>query len=516
MAYAEERTVKNRRTGKTTTYWSGRWKKPDGTYPRVKGRFKTEALAIKAAETLEEQARANPKFVDPRKALTPLRDWGPKYLAARKTAEQTTITRTGRLRNILLPTWGDVAIGKITWWGVQTWAEDVEDRGIYDYDSIGDAITLLSMMLTAAVDADMLTINPIAGRRRPPRSRPRREKIWPTTEQALRAGDRCWREADRLTIQLATWCGMRWGEIGGLHRDNCLVEVVDHIGDREVTRYVIRIDPETGALKDYFPDKPDSLGVRRRKLFLGPPKGERGARSIDVPFFLVTELRAFLASTDRAYPFNGPRAKFRTKDGWRDVMRAVCDGVQAPGKRRSGRALRNGWEPVLLGLGLHGCRHAHKTWMEEGDHLGQMPDALQRERMGHSKAPGMKGVYDKVTPEMRWRLLAYLEERYWTSRFRVSGERPPAIENNPNPLPIFSQEAIRASRAPRRHEFKALRIRHTSGKRSPSPGLSAPTAHKDPQRGRLLAGASIGKPGHPSPATGLPQPDESSAYRNVR
>jgi integrase len=65
------------------------------------------------------------------------------------------------------------------------------------------------------------------------------------------------------------------------------------------------------------------------------------------------------------------------------------------------------WLPVINGLTPHGLRHGHQTWMDEDG----ISEVLKAERMGH-EMPGMHGIYGHVSPSMRAKLKAALQERW--------------------------------------------------------------------------------------------------------
>jgi integrase len=86
-----------------------------------------------------------------------------------------------------------------------------------------------------------------------------------------------------------------------------------------------------------------------------------------------------------------------------------CPGTGQPAAED---AVAASWLPILRDLTPHGLRHGLQTWMDEDG----IPDVLKTERMGH-EMPGMHGVYGHVSPIMRARLKAALQQR-WESSLR--------------------------------------------------------------------------------------------------
>jgi integrase len=507
-------------------YWRGRFKLPEKTktgkskYGTLPDKYKTAKAAKKAADVEEEKANApQGGYTDPRKALTPFGEWAFKWMDKKKKSPRTMERRWFLLDKLLLPQWEFTPIGDITWFEVESWA----DESPYDDDTtVRQAITLLSQILTGAVDAKMLTVNVARGRRRSkdeakekPAPTGRKtggtNKIFPSAEQAILISRRCANDTDRLMILTATWCGLRYGELCALHRDNVLLERRDRIDGREVLRHVIRIDPEAGELKEYA--ERIERGRNRTVLRLGSPKSDSSVREVDVPPFLVELLRAYMNERREPYLFTTQSGTFWRRPNWSSqVMRPVCDGSEATPDapwvsiaHRLIEGIRSGeWKPgdnipavkelgadaevspatahravahlatlgivtahrgrrtvvtagalellpnpsrpaetsaILPGLELHGCRHANKTRMEQGDEYGEIPKTLQNESLGH-KYRGIDGIYIHPTPEMRQRRLVLLE-KWWQDAQRVLSRE--AVEDVDSPAEanraVFSQES---------------------------------------------------------------------------
>ena len=80
------------------------------------------------------------------------------------------------------------------------------------------------------------------------------------------------------------------------------------------------------------------------------------------------------------------------------------------------------WRPLCPGLTPHGLRHGHQTCLDDIG-IRYVP---QSERMRH-EVPGMRGVYNHITPGMREDLVAGLQQLWEASlqeRARISARSP--------------------------------------------------------------------------------------------
>ncbi|MBF8186368.1 tyrosine-type recombinase/integrase family protein [Nonomuraea sp. K274] len=110
------------------------------------------------------------------------------------------------------------------------------------------------------------------------------------------------------------------------------------------------------------------------------------------------------------------------------------------------------WLPILPDLTMHGLRHAHQTWMDDG----AIKTALKVERMGHTDYT-ISARYGHVTDTMRGELLDLLTalrdealRRRWElsprSSVRVLDDALAGI-GSPVVAPLFSQNSPKTQRA---------------------------------------------------------------------
>ncbi|KMS78159.1 hypothetical protein ACZ91_63650 [Streptomyces regensis] len=293
------------------------------------------------------------------------------------------------------------------------------------------------MGLTGAEDAGYIAANKLYGRKiaigsQAQASSAAEEEVWAQPEDAYSLYRRLG-GVHGLMVLTDCYIGLRWGELTGVHRDNCLLKRVDRVGGRQFTRHVLRVDPLVGALhEDEFELDDDGLAewhraedarlaecrekgwkaVRRRtpkavvKLYLGPPKNKYSAREVDIPAFLVKLLDAHLSEWPHDHPFTTPSGDWWRRGNFGRVLRPAADGREAIPQKR-GFAGREEWAPILRRFTIRGARHTHDTWMKED----RVDRSLRFATMGWVPKD-IEGVYEHVTPEMRRHRLDALEARW--------------------------------------------------------------------------------------------------------
>jgi integrase len=411
MAYGEKR-VSEAKGSKGKVSWRARYKKPDSTWGSEPG-FPTKKTAEDWGEEQEAAIRAG-RWIDPDLARKPFGVWAREWMKARSPRGRTVDTRWTRLEDHILPKWEHTPLLDINWFDVESWANGLDCAEV----TINHCVSLMSSIMTGAVDKKHLTVNPLYGRRRSTTSgnaaarkaktaAAKRAKIehWARPEVVLRLAEGLG-PARGLMVVTAAFTGMGWGELCALHRDNTLLVREEDYGAGVFCCPIIRIDPEVGELSEVQLRDEDGkkLGVA---LQLEAPKNENRARDIDIPPFLAILLRAHLMDWPHDYLFSTKeKGDFLRNSNWGKVMRPACDGRAAVPRQR-GTAGVEGWAPIQTGLTMRALRHTHDTYQ---DQIGVRP-ALQFEAAGHAR-PGMKGIYQHPTPAMRIERLAGLQEIY--------------------------------------------------------------------------------------------------------
>ena len=442
MAYAEK--VYKVRNGKQTKQytWRVKYKKPDGKYGTESG-FPTKNLAEQWGDQQEASMRAG-TWIAPEKLQTPFGEWVKIWKTANKKRPRTQSGRAYLLDKLLLPQWEFTPLMEVNnVFAVQAWATRTsKPQGKHDPDTVAQARSLLSTILSGAEDAGYIPANKLYGRRILVGSghHEEEEEVWAQPDEAYRLYDRLG-GVHGLMVVADCYLGPRWGELAGLHRDNCLLKRVDKINGKPFTRHVIRIDPLVGSLHE-DPVELDDDGLaewhraenarleecrargwkaNRRKpprnvvqLYLGPPKNKYSAREVDVPEFLVRLLGDHIEAWPHEHPFSTPGGQFWRRGNFtRAHLRPAADGREAVPRKR-GFAGRAAWEPVVPGFTMRGARHTHDTWMKDDG----VDRALRFLTMGWVPKD-IEGTYEHVTPEMRRHRLERLEAR-WERGQRVA------------------------------------------------------------------------------------------------
>lgn len=404
MAYAEK--VFKVRGGKQTKQytWRARYKRPDGTWGSEPG-FPSKATAVDWGDEQEAAIRAG-RWIDPELARKTFGVWAREWMKAKGSRRGKTIDGWWELlHRVVFPRWEHTPLLQINWFDVEAWSDQLVPKNA---ESVAEhAVTLMSSILTGAVDARHLTTNPLYGRRRTGkkvgaaakgRRKTEQEEMWAPPETVIQLAQRMG-PAKGLHVLTTAFTGLRFGEGLGLHRDDVLLERrQSHKGSVFVCP-VLRVHQEYAEYTKRGPNG-EKLGLVK---VLEPLKNESSARSIDVPPFLARLLQYHLDDWPHALVFCQPNGGPWWSGNWARQMRPAADGRPERVKRR-GASYRAAWEPIMKGLDLRALRHTHDTYQDE---IGVRP-ALAHEQAGHRR-PGIKGVYQHPTPAMRQERLEGLE-----------------------------------------------------------------------------------------------------------
>ena len=355
-----------------------RYRLPDGSLTSETGFTDRTAARDRARDIESDQRRGT--FVDPALGRTTLGEWVLTWSDAHDGGAGTWAKYQSHLRNHILPRFGDAALAEISRMAVKGWVKGLR-RSLAER-TVGDVVTLLSMLLGEAVDEGLIGANPC--RRLRINSGDHEERPHASPWQVRAIAQRC-SPADGVLITTAAYTGLRWGELAGLRWERV-----------NLGRGVITVDPDEGALHE--------VGGR---LVLGPPKTRAGVRTVQLPPFLVDLLTGHRAEQDHAHVFTATdgggllrRSNFRRRV-WLPAVRGDS---------------RRGWAPLMPGLHFHDLRHTHKTWLIEDG----VPEIVQCKRLGH-RLPGVRGTYSHVTQVMVGQLLDGLERR-WERTITTSTE----------------------------------------------------------------------------------------------
>ncbi|MGE7432791.1 phage integrase central domain-containing protein [Kitasatospora sp. NPDC001175] len=407
MAHAEK-VYKVRNGKKTTQYtWRARYMKPDGKLGSEPG-FATKKTAEDWGNEQEALIRAG-RWIDPDLPRTHFGVWAREWMAAKAPRGRTNTTRWDRLDTHILPKWKHTPLNQITWFDAENWANKVGET--HDDVTATQCLTIMSQIMTGAVDAGKITVNPLFGRRRS-----RTAAIKAKTQAKLKAKESAPASPERV-LQLArrvgpidgmhilttAFLGPRWGEGLALTRES-RGERKEPYGNgfftcptlqirQEVAEYQTR-DPETGKKGPMFFD-------------LEPVKTDGSLRDIDVPPFLDALLDEHESRVKGKYLFcTRSGTWWRNSNFGRQVMRPAADGRKALPVSKGHKA-REAWEPILPNLTMDLLRHLHDTFQAQ---IG-VKAVLAYEQAGH-RMSGIKAVYQHPTPEMRKERLDGLQAIY--------------------------------------------------------------------------------------------------------
>jgi integrase len=404
MAYAEKvfKTAKGKKL-KTFT-WRSRYKEPDGTWGSEPG-FPTKTTAVAWGNDQEARSEAG-RWIAPKKQDTTFGAFAQQFMASNSKRGQTVSTRRRYLDTYLLPKWQHTSIRDFNWFEVDGWQQGLPCDDV----TRGHVVSLLSTILTAAMDAGLRDVNPIYGRRRTKptgkdavKDKPKKvvgnDGVVPP-ERAILLAQRLG-PVNGLLVLTTAFVGPRYGEAIGLHRDNVLRTREQLWEAGTFTCPVLRIVEEV-AEYDVF----DKETGKKTGTFHGieETKNDGSARDVDVPPFLALLLRYHLADFSGDRIFSTPNGKLWRRGNWGKVLRPAADGRKER-KKRQGVSPRDAWEPIMPGLDMRALRHTADSYQSQ---IG-VKEPLAYEAMGH-KREGIKAVYQHPTVEMRIARLEGLEE----------------------------------------------------------------------------------------------------------
>ncbi|MBA3432158.1 MAG: site-specific integrase [Actinobacteria bacterium] len=242
---------------KASGRWQGQYRDPSGRSRSV-GTFMRKGDALAAAEERESAIRRG-AWLDPERAPTPFGDYARRWLETKGNVRpRTRINVEGRLRNHVLPAFGDSPIAAIGPSDVRTWVANLSARGLAPSTVKATYRTFSQIMTTAAIDG-LLVRSPCIGVELPAETG-REEMHFLNSEQARVLADKI-DDRYRVAILTAAYTGLRAGELWALKlsRVNLLKRRLEVV---------------------------ESLSEVRGELVVGPTK-TRNRRTVTLPAFLA-------------------------------------------------------------------------------------------------------------------------------------------------------------------------------------------------------------------------------------
>lgn len=332
-------------------------------YTDPTGQVRTKTFATKADGTrflaLVRTDLERGDWFDPAAGQLLLAEYAKEWIEHRRIRGRPLAPRTRELyrwllRKHVLPHLGEIELRRLTDEAVRRWHRDLIGPSGPGAVTAAKAYRLLHAICASAVEERHVSRNPCVIRGASSESSPERPIIGiPLVFALADAVGRRW----RALVLLAAFCGLRFGELAALQRQD------------------IDLEAATVTVRASVAELP--RGVRH----VGPPKSEAGRRSVTVPDAILDDLRRHLAqfvtAAAHASVFLGPKGgPLRNANFGRSIWRPATEKVGIPG------------------LHFHDLRHVSAT-------LAAATGASTRElmrRIGHS-SPDAALRYQHATQE---------------------------------------------------------------------------------------------------------------------
>ena len=288
-----------------------RYHAPDGTLRAAPHTFARKSEAVRWL-TLKEAEINRGDWMDPDHAAVLFGDYAEQWLQDRVLKVRTMELYRGLLRNHLLPVFASVPIGDIDEAAIRRWRKGrlnagPRERRPFGPVTVAKAYRLLHAIFETAADDRLVRRNPCridgAGKEDSP------EREIASLPVALSIADAL-PVRYRAMVVLATFAGMRWGELVGLRRENI-----------DLDGHLIRVVETTAEL--------DSGG-----LLPETPKSRAGRRTVAIPAELVPELRwhleRFAEPGERGLVFVGPKGAALRRSNFRPIWNTACVNAGSP------------------------------------------------------------------------------------------------------------------------------------------------------------------------------------------
>ncbi len=246
--------------------WQVRYRDPTGQTISGDVTFVSESEAGSFLSTVEADM-VRGAWIDPRAGEISMDAFTVRWLASRRLAPRTRDLYEGLLRKHIVAVLGEVQLGRLTPSAVRTWNADMLAAGRPGEVVVAKCYRLLRSILSSAVEDGLIARNPCvlkgAGVERSP------ERPVATIPEVYALADAI-DPRYRLMVLLATFAGLRLGELFGLERR--------HI---DMLHGVVIVDQQLLELPG--------------RTWLGPPKTDAGRRRVTVPDAMHADIEHHLA-----------------------------------------------------------------------------------------------------------------------------------------------------------------------------------------------------------------------------
>ncbi|WIY05438.1 site-specific integrase [Amycolatopsis mongoliensis] len=200
--------------------WRGLYVDAEGKKQRVKGTFPRKSDAREAAVDAEAKAKRKAAASDGTlSASVTFREWYEQLSDERRFESDRGVVEASVMNKYVFPKWGDEPLNRIKRVQVNTWVKtDLKVRTGMSPGYVHLIYSAFRLVMTAAVDQEILDASPCVRIALPPLNR-RKPKKFVTTERAAESrgnfGDDSGVYADMVDFGLEV--GMRPNELAGLH-----------------------------------------------------------------------------------------------------------------------------------------------------------------------------------------------------------------------------------------------------------------------------------------------------------
>lgn len=251
--------------------WQARYPGPDNRLRPAAATFASKTEAVQFLATVETDLLRG-SWRDSRLPVPTVSDWGAQFLRGQRPGltPKTFALYESLFRSCVSDTFGSVPLNRVRKSAVREWVAALSSRGL-SASRVRQALGLLAQIMDAALDDELIDVNPCRGVRAPrlPVSDPRIL----TPDQVAELSD-AMRPPFGLLVDLLAYGGLRIGEAFALRR-SCV--------DLAERRLLIR----------------ESLSETAGHLSFGPTKTHQ-QRTVTLPTFLVAALERHLS--DRVAP----------------------------------------------------------------------------------------------------------------------------------------------------------------------------------------------------------------------
>lgn len=343
-----------------------RYRLSDGTQRKQSFRTRKEAELFTANVETDKQRGT---LVDPRAGRVTFNAWADQYLRGAHHKRATTLARDRTVLDThFRPAFGERSIGTLTPLDVRKAVEAMTAR--LAPATVRTNYGVLSAVLNAAVEADLIGRSPCRGIKLPAAER-RREVRFLTADELDRLAEAMPVEY-RQVVYLAGVLGLRWSEVAGLR-----------VGRVDLLRRKLEVSETVAEV--------DGLSMT------ADVKSPASRRVLDVPAFLADSLAEHLAER-----------KLTGADADAFVFTAPEGGPLRPGNFRN-----RVWAPAVQAAGLEGLTFHHLRHSAVGFLIdaNAHPAVMQR-RIGHGSIRTTLDVYGHVLPSTDQAATQHLEQLF--------------------------------------------------------------------------------------------------------